>query len=295
MGKGSFLLVLFWYYFGRGNQMQLFLGIDGGGTGCRAVVADAQGHILGRAEAGPANIASDFAGSVQNILAAADAAVAQAGTASVVAAGLGLAGANAAGAAQRLRAALPFARMAIETDAVTAIRGALSDADGIVAAIGTGSVFGSRVAGTICQIGGWGLALGDQGSGAWIGRAALTSALCAAEGFDPLTPLLSDILTEFDGPQGIIAFSLTARPVDFARLAPRIMASDDAAARAIMTQAKADIAKAITVLQAGRNMPVTFLGGLGPHFANRFASAFQIRPASGTALDGAMILAREAL
>ena len=85
--------------------MQLFLGIDGGGTGCRAVVADAQGHILGRAEAGPANIASDFAGSVQNILAAADAAMAQAGAASVVAACLGLAGANAAGAAQRLRAA----------------------------------------------------------------------------------------------------------------------------------------------------------------------------------------------
>lgn len=277
--------------------MQLFLGIDGGGTGCRAAVADGQGQIIGRAEAGPANIASDFAGSVQNILAVAKAAIAgaQAGTASVVAAGLGLAGANAAGAADRLRAALPFARLAIETDAITAIRGALADSDGIVAALGTGSVFGSRIGQTIRQIGGWGLSLGDEGSGAWIGRAALSCALRACEGFDPITPLMSDILAEYDGPQGIIAFSLTARPVDFARLAPRIIASDDASARAIMAQAKADIAKAIAVLQAGRNLPVAFLGGLGPHFATCFAAELHIRPASGTALDGALILAREAL
>jgi glucosamine kinase len=275
--------------------MQLFLGIDGGGTGCRAAVADAQGRLLGRAQAGPANIASDFAGSVQNILAAAEAALAQAGgVAALVAAGLGLAGANAAGAVERLRGALPFARMAIETDAITALRGALGEDNGIVAALGTGSGFGARVDGTIRQIGGWGLMLGDEGSGAWIGRAALSAALRAAEGFAPMTPLLADLLTEFDGPQGIIAFSLSARPAEFARLAPRILAGDDAAAVAIIARAKADIAEAIGVLQAGRSLPVTFLGGLGPHFAQLFTGQFPIRAALGTALDGALHLAREA-
>lgn len=274
--------------------MQLYLGIDGGGTGCRAAVADAQGKIVARAEAGPANIASDFAGAVQNILTAADAALAQVGTAPAYAVGLGLAGANAAGLVARLRHALPFARLAIETDAVTALRGALSDRDGIVAALGTGSVFGSRIGGTLRQIGGWGLSLGDEGSGAWIGRAILSRALRAAEGFDPMTPLLSDILTELDGPQGVIAFSLTARPVDFAGFAPRILASEDGAALAILAQAKADIVQAVGVLQMGRNLPVTFLGGLGPFFANRCAGEFDIRAAYGTALDGALILAREA-
>ena len=34
--------------------MPLFLGIDGGGTGCRAVVADATGRVLGTGAAGPA-------------------------------------------------------------------------------------------------------------------------------------------------------------------------------------------------------------------------------------------------
>ena len=275
--------------------MQLFLGIDGGGTGCRVAVSDRQGRILGRAEAGPANIASDFAGSVQKILAASDMALAQAGgVAATVVAGLGLAGANAAGAAQRLRGALPFARMAIETDAITALRGALGGEDGIVAAIGTGSVFGARVNGTIHQIGGWGLMLGDEGSGAWIGRAALSAALRAADGFEGMTPLLADLLREFDGPQGIIAFSLSARPADFAGLAPRIIAHQDPSARAIMKRAKADIAEAISVLQAGHSLPVTFLGGLGAHFCTLFTGQFPIRAAVGTALDGALLLAREA-
>jgi glucosamine kinase len=170
----------------------------------------------------------------------------------------------------------------------------LGDADGIVAAIGTGSVFGAQIGGAIRQIGGWGLSLGDEGSGAWIGRAALSRALRAHEGFDPISPILSHLLAEHGGPEGIISFSLTARPADFAALAPRIMASDDPAALAIMAQAKADIAQAIAVLQAGRPVPVTFLGGLGPYFARGFATEFHVRAAVGTALDGALILAREA-
>ncbi|MCB1401204.1 MAG: ATPase, partial [Rhodobacteraceae bacterium] len=59
--------------------MRLWLGIDGGGSGCRAAVADAAGTILGQAEAGPANIASDFEGALANILSASGAALERAG------------------------------------------------------------------------------------------------------------------------------------------------------------------------------------------------------------------------
>ena len=141
--------------------MDLFLGIDGGGTGCRAVLADASGHILGRGEAGPANIASDFPGALDNILTATRAACGVHDL-TALSAGLGLAGANAAGMSDRLAHALPFARMAIETDAITAVRGALGATDGIVAAIGTGSVFAAQRGGQMRQIGGWGLVLGDE-------------------------------------------------------------------------------------------------------------------------------------
>lgn len=272
--------------------MALYLGIDGGGTGCRAAVADATGRILGLGRSGPANIASDPDTAAANILTATGEALHAAGGGTIHAAGLGLAGANAAGAPDRLRAALPFARVAIVTDAITAIKGALGPDDGIVAALGTGSVFAAQTGGTIRQIGGRGLVLGDESSGAWIGRALLAQTLRAVDGFTPFTPLLQAILQEHGSPDAIVARSLSARPADFATLAPRVAASSDPAAIAIMAQATKDTAAAIALLQPATPLSVTFLGGLGPAFAARLAHLAQ-RPARGSALDGALLLARQ--
>lgn len=275
--------------------MTLFLGIDGGGTGCRAAVADGAGHILARAEAGPANIASDLTGAARNILAAAAQAARDAGARlEDMVAGLGLAGANAAGAPTALGAHLPFARLRIVTDGVTAVMGALGEADGIVAALGTGSVFGVQRGSAVRQIGGRGLALGDEGSGAWIGRAILSRALRAVDGLAPMTPLLAELVDKMGGDDRVVAFSLTARPADYAALAPRILISDDPAAQAVMAAAEADVAQAIGALQQTPALPVVFLGGLGPALAARLAGRWPQRTAQGTALDGALLLARRA-
>jgi glucosamine kinase len=278
--------------------MTLFLGIDGGGTGCRAAVADGFGRILGQGHAGPANIASDVSGARDNILLAArEALTAATGSdlgLSQLTAGLALAGANAAGAAGALRAALPFLRLRIETDAYGAVKGALGGLDGIVAAIGTGSVFASQRTGVIRQVGGWGLVLGDEGSGARLGRSLLAAAVGAVDGFRAMTPLLRAVLDEHGGSEGVIALSLAARPADFAALAPRILSSDDATARELMAQADADVAVSIGILQGDAALPVTFIGGLGPTYAARLAGRWEIVPARGTALDGALMLAREA-
>jgi glucosamine kinase len=285
----------------KGFGMTLFLGIDGGGTGCRAAVADASGRILGHGAAGPANIASDLAMAGRNILSAAEQALAIAVGPGAVAselprlhAGLGLAGANTADASDRLRQALPFARIRVETDAVTAVKGALRGGDGVVAALGTGSVFASQRGGVIRQIGGWGLALGDEGSGAWLGRAILRHALRAVDGFVPMTPLVADLIAEHGSPAAIVRFAQTARPAEFAELAPRLFASDDPAAVAVVSQATADVAGAIDHLLAKAPVPVVFIGGLGPVYAERLAGRWDTRSAFGTALDGALILAREA-
>lgn len=281
--------------------MTLFLGIDGGGTGCRAAVADAAGRVMGEGRAGPANIASDPEGARLNILAAMhEALVAAVGSASATAevsrlvAGLGLAGANAAGAAGRLKLTLPFARSRIETDAVAAVKGALRQGDGIVAALGTGSVFARQQAGKILQIGGWGLALGDEGSGAWLGRSVLKKALRAADGFEPMTPFLQSLIDDLGGPEGVVDFSLTARPADFSMQAPHILASSDDAAKAVVEAAARDVAEAIDHLQAEGALPVVFLGGLSASYAALLAGHWPIVPALGSALDGALILAREA-
>ncbi|TAG24906.1 MAG: ATPase, partial [Rhodobacterales bacterium] len=196
--------------------MALYLGIDGGGTGCRAAVADASGRILGTGTAGPANVATDPAGTRENILRAARLALAEAvGPEAVEAelpklvAGLGLAGVNTAGG---LGLDLPFAQVRVETDAVTAVKGALRGGDGIVAALGTGSVFASQRGGVIRQVGGWGLVLGDEGSGAWLGRALLARALRAVDGFVPMTPLLAEVIAAQGDPGGIVAFAKGALP-----------------------------------------------------------------------------------
>lgn len=280
--------------------MVLFLGLDGGGTGCRAAVADAAGVVLGRAEAGPANIASDPEMALANILIAAQAALAAAvGQGRVAAelpkliAGMGLAGANADGAVSRLTARLPFAAR-VETDAIAAVKGALGMQDGVVAALGTGSVFARQKAGRISQIGGWGLVLGDEGSGAWLGRALLAEGLRAVDGLVPMTPLLEAVVAAHGGAAGVVRFAQEARPADFAALAPRLQVGQDPAADRITAVALADVARFIARLQAEPALPVVFLGGLGPVYAARMAGRWPIIPAQGTVLDGALMIAREA-
>jgi glucosamine kinase len=61
-----------------------------------------------------------------------------------------------------------------------------------------------------------------------------------------------------------------------------------------MAQAMEDVAASIAVLQGAAPLPVTFIGGLGPAYAARLAGRWEIAPAQGTTLDGALMLAREA-
>ena len=59
--------------------MNLVLGIDGGGTSCRAALATADGRVIGRAKSGAANIRTDLTGARQNIVEAARLAFVDAG------------------------------------------------------------------------------------------------------------------------------------------------------------------------------------------------------------------------
>ena len=205
---------------------------------------------------------------------------------------MGLAGANVAQSVIRFREGMPFRSLRIETDAVIGAKGALGDDDGIVAALGTGSVHCVQRAGEIRQIGGWGLVLGDEGSGAWIGRMILARCLRAFDGFVPRTTLTTALIAEFGGPDQIVAFARDALPVHFAALAPRVVGSGDPAAEAVMREAEAEVAQAIEVLQSAPPLPVVFLGGLGPVYEKRLAGRWPVAQSRGTAVDGALYLAR---
>lgn len=273
--------------------MAFFLGIDGGGSGCRAALADADGRIVGQGRGGPANINTDVEAAALSILQATAEAVEGTGAdPRDLIVTLGLAGGTMTAATGRLAGLLPFARMQIVNDAVTAARGALGTRDGILAAMGTGSVFAVQRGGDLRQVGGRGFLMGDEGSGAVLGRALLSLAMRAEDGFAPMTPLLRVLLEEKGGIEGIIRFGNTASPADFARLAPRIIGADDPAARQVFDAAVAEIRQILTVLQADAPLPVVFVGGLGPAYAARLTDWPQ-RPALGSGVDGALLMARQ--
>lgn len=178
------------------NSPEFLLGVDGGGTQCRARLTNSAGKILGEGSAGPANIRLGLETSLGAVIDAARRSVAEAGLGEAafarMIACLALAGATEPqelGAAQRHP--LPFCRWIITSDARAACIGAHRGRDGGVAIVGTGSIGWAIIAGRHYRVGGWGLPLGDQGSGAWLGCAALQQVLCANDGRAGWTPLLT--------------------------------------------------------------------------------------------------------
>ena len=103
------------------SRRLLFLGVDGGGTRCRARLADLEGHICGEGSAGPANIRLGLKKSFAAVVEASDQCleVAKLGKEDVdIIACLALAGASEpADLASALSYQLPFYRVIFTTDA----------------------------------------------------------------------------------------------------------------------------------------------------------------------------------
>ncbi|MDW4547752.1 BadF/BadG/BcrA/BcrD ATPase family protein [Defluviimonas sp. D31] len=279
-------------------ETPILIGLDGGGTSSRAALRLGSGKrvdVIG----GPANV-SDFAGAMARIAhllshLAEAAGLPEAALRRAVA-HVGLAGVMDGAMADRVAARLPFARVTVTDDQPTTIAGALGPDDGAVAAIGTGSFIGRQTGGRIRSVGGWGFALGDQSSGAWLGRRLLTETLLAHDGIAPSSDLTRATLKRFGGAAGITAFGLNASPADHAALAPDIVAAasaGDTVAGRLMGEGAAYIDSATTVLGHGEGEPLCLVGGLGPAYGPWLLSthAARIIPPKGSALDGALALA----
>jgi glucosamine kinase len=123
------------------------------------------------------------------------------------------------------------AELVIHSDFSIALDDAFADGPGVLLISGTGSVaFGRGPTGATSRCGGWGPVCGDEGSGAWIGRRALSVVTAAADGREPETALTGAILTaaQINETSDLIGWAANAAPAQLASLAPVVLSVADA-------------------------------------------------------------------
>jgi len=187
--------------------MKLFLGIDGGQTATKSILADASGQVLGTGRGGPAIHLKDGATrehARRALYEAIHQVLQQAGlpdTTEITTAFLGFSGVSGPEApaaktyCEVVQEHFAVRSIFIDHDAHTALAGAIPSMTGVIAIAGTGSIaFAMNASGASARAGGWGYLLGDPGSAYEIGRQALAAIARAHDGAGPATTLSSLLL-----------------------------------------------------------------------------------------------------
>lgn len=280
----------------------LFLGVDGGGTRCRARLAASDGRTLGEGVSGPATMRFGIQAASASILAATAQALVQAGLGEDALqrtyAGIGLAGTGHLGARQALDSwQHPFAAAWFEGDGYLAWLGAFGGEEGGIVVCGTGSI-GITYKGKTIRVGGYGFPVSDEGSGAHIGLNAIRYSLRTLDGRASPTAFAQEILERFSSdPAVVIRWSETANATDYAAFAAIVIkhaATGEPAASNLLRDAAMHIAGlAEAVLDRGAPR-VALVGGLvefiRPYIPARTAE--RLTEPQADAIDGGIRLAR---
>ncbi|MGO9547263.1 MAG: BadF/BadG/BcrA/BcrD ATPase family protein [Rhodomicrobium sp.] len=284
---------------------EYLLGLDGGGTRCRARLCRISGAIVSEAEAGPANIRFGIEESYAAVLEATEHCLAKAGLSlgdcTRISACLALAGAGDPATLSELEShKQPFHGTIFTTDSHAACVGAHRGKDGGIVIVGTGSIGEAIVDGGHHRVGGWGFPVSDEGSGAWLGCELARRVLWAHDGRIPWTKLLRQTFEHFaSDPHAIVRWMGSARPKDFAALAPAAAshaAEDDLAGCELMALA-ADHIEILTKRLFAMGAPrVALCGGFAASIEPWLSERTRRRlvPPAADALTGAVDLARAA-
>jgi glucosamine kinase len=255
----------------------IFLGIDGGGSKTSCLIGD-EHSVLGSGISAGSNVVR--VGEAQARKAIGEA-IHQACTAAKIAPSqidrtcIGVAGAARPGVGELVRrmiAEIVSGEIEVVGDMVVAMEAAFGAGPGVIVIAGTGSIaYGRNAKAETARAGGWGFAVSDEGSGHWIGRRAVASALRAQdEGAN--AKLLKAILAAWDletHEQLVLAANATPPP-DFATLFPAVLfvgGTGDALAIEILNQAGSELAALASVVtrrifQGAESIPVAMSGGV---------------------------------
>ncbi|MDP9324296.1 MAG: hypothetical protein M3P13_11730 [Acidobacteriota bacterium] len=210
------------------------LGIDAGGTKTVCLLADDQGQVIAESRRGGANLQAVGELEVEKVLhEVMDEAI---GNRAIVPAAicLGIAGVDrpddSAVVDGIMRRIGYKARVVVVNDALVALEAGAPGQAGVVVISGTGSIsYGRDGRGQAARSGGWGYVLGDEGSGYWIGRAALRAVLRETDRRGPATLLSGMLLKHFGVPQaqGLIheVYNTNLKPAAIGALAQCVQAA----------------------------------------------------------------------
>jgi glucosamine kinase len=236
--------------------MPYYLGIDGGGTKTRCVLAD-ETTVLAKAMTGGCSV---IRLGEQQAREALHAAIRQVCSAAKISPGhiraicIGATGAARPQIAAKIHRILTeltsetaSTRIEVIGDNVIALEAAFGVGPGVIAIAGTGSiVYGRDAAGHTARAGGWGFAISDEGSGHWIGRSAISAILNARDqGLETALTAMLLHAWKLETIDELVQQANATPPPDFPRLFPLVLrAADegDAIARDLLADAGAKLA-----------------------------------------------------
>lgn len=264
------------------NDEILYLGIDGGGSKCRARLISATDQLMGTGVGGPANPLHGVQLTIDSITTATELALQEAGlphsAMNQLIAGVGLAGVNLPSLFQVMSNwQHPFKQMFLTTDLHIACLGAHNSDEGAVIVAGTGSCGYSHVNGVAKIFGAHGFPFGDKGSGAWIGLEAVKAVLLASDGLGPQTSL-TQLLGNFLHAEGVMIVDKmgNAKSRDYAQLAVFVFDAaeqNDAVALSIVHEGAAYITAIAEKLWSSGAARMAFIGGLSQRLTPWLAPA----------------------
>jgi glucosamine kinase len=299
-----------------------YLGIDGGGTKTTGAVGD-ETRLLATATSGPSNIVrvgeSQARESLQQCVrqACAAAGISLEQVTQTCVGGSGAARPELAAIVREIVREIVSTPVDVVGDMQIALEAAFDTGPGVIVIAGTGSIaYGRDREGKTLRAGGWGFAIGDEGSAHWIGRSAVSATLHASEQGVPdgASPLLAKDLFKAWGVASLADLARAANsipPPDFAALFPAVAASKDEVARQVLRSAGRELANVAAVVTRrlfakddAAPVPVAMTGGVFRYAAivrevfynelRRLDPRVQVNPQVVDPVEGALQMARRA-